>query len=439
MLVAAAGAWFIIGKRRDEAVPKFETAAADRGRITARVTATGTLSALVTVQVGSQVSGRIALLNADFNSSVKKGELIARIDPQLFKATLEQARANLVAAKGNLAKAQAQAVDLERQAQRSEQLAQRNLIAPADRDTAVANANAAKAQVQASEGAEAQANASLMQAQVNLAYTDIISPIDGVVISRSVDVGQTVAASMQAPVLFTIAEDLRRMQVDTNISEADVGKLSAGMPAIFTVDAYPTQRFAGKVRQVRNAPQTVQNVVTYDAVIDVENPDLKLKPGMTANVTFVYMDREDVMRVPNAALRYRPAPELLPKGAAAPGRPNSQVAADGSAARRAGGGAGAGAGTGAGAQQPRTPRAPGAREGGRDSDRKTVWVLRNGQPEAVSIRAGVTDGTFTEVAEVADNAIQPGDAVITGAAGDAAAGGQRPPGGAPGGFGRRLF
>jgi HlyD family secretion protein len=430
--LVAGGAW-AIWRPRGDGIPKFETAAADRGRITARVTATGTLSALVTVQVGSQVSGRIALLNADFNSQVKKGELIAKIDPQLFKATLEQARANLVAAKGNLAKAQAQAVDLERQAQRSEQLAQRNLIAPADRDTAVANANAAKAQVQASEGAQAQANAALMQAQVNLAYTDIISPIDGVVISRSVDVGQTVAASLQAPVLFTIAEDLRRMQVDTNISEADVGKLSAGMPATFTVDAYPTQRFQGKVRQVRNAPQTVQNVVTYDAVIDVENPDLKLKPGMTANVTFVYLDREDVMRVPNAALRYRPAPELLPKAAGAPGRPGSEMA-DGSAARRVGGGGGGGS------QQPRVPRAPGAREGGRDSDRKTVWVLRNGQPEPVVIRTGVTDGTFTEIAEVADNGIQPGDAVITGAAGDAAGGAQRPPGGgAPGGFGRRIF
>ncbi|HVI92482.1 MAG TPA: efflux RND transporter periplasmic adaptor subunit, partial [Anaeromyxobacter sp.] len=264
----------------------FETQPADRGGVVAKVTATGTLSALVTVQVGSQVSGRLAQVLVDYNSPVKKGQLIARIDPQLFEAAVEQARANLVAARGNLAKARAQAIDADRQAKRSATLAEQKLVSEADRDTAQANADAARAQVEASNGDVAQAEASLHQAQVNLAYTRIVSPTDGVVISRNVDVGQTVAASLQAPTLFVIAEDLSRMQVDTNVAEADVGKLQDGMDATFTVDAYPTERFRGKVRQIRNAPQTVQNVVTYDAVIDVPNPDLKLRPGMTANVSF---------------------------------------------------------------------------------------------------------------------------------------------------------
>jgi HlyD family secretion protein len=428
VVVLAAGAAWAALRPRANALPQFETSAADRGRITARVTATGTLSALVTVQVGSQVSGRIQLLNADYNTTVKKGELIAKIDPQLFKAALEQARANLIAAKGNAAKARAQAEDLKRQAERAQQLAQRNLIALADRDTAVANAAAAQAQVQASVGAEAQANAQLIQAQVNLAYTDIISPIDGIVISRSVDVGQTVAASLQAPTLFTIAEDLRRMQVDTNVAEADVGKLSAGMAATFTVDAYPGERFQGKVRQVRNAPQTVQNVVTYDAVIDVQNAELKLKPGMTANVTFVYLDREDVLRVPNAALRYRPPPELLASKGGHRSRPGPEPEGAGGAPRWGG--------VGSSATQRTSLRASGARE--RDvSDHKTVWVLRNGQLEPVKIRTGVSDGTYTEVAEVSNDSLQAGDAVITGAGTDAQNGAGRP--GGPG-FGRgRLF
>ncbi|HEY6098021.1 MAG TPA: efflux RND transporter periplasmic adaptor subunit, partial [Anaeromyxobacter sp.] len=281
VLAAALGVWRWGAGSRGGAL-SFETARVDRGRIVAKVTATGTLSALVTVQVGSQVSGRIASLDADFNSPVRKGQVIARIDPQLFQAAVEQARANAVAAQGNLAKAKAQALDAERQLERARTLAERRLVAPADLDTAQAGADAAKASVQAAEGTLAQARAGLNQAEVNLAFTRIVSPTDGVVISRNVDVGQTVAASLQAPTLFVIAEDLGKMQVDTSVAEADVGRLQAGMPASFTVDAFPGEVFRGTVRQVRNAPQTVQNVVTYDAVVDVSNPDLKLKPGMTA-------------------------------------------------------------------------------------------------------------------------------------------------------------
>jgi HlyD family secretion protein len=374
---------------------QFETAKLERGKIIAKVTATGTLSAIVTVQVGSQVSGRIASLYADFNSSVKKGQLIAKIDPQLFQASVDQARANLAAAQGNLAKSQAQALDARRQYARQKELAARKLNAQADLDTAQSNADAADAQVKASEGSVAQARAALQQAEVNLAYTNIVSPTNGTVISRSVDVGQTVAASLQAPTIFVIAEDLAKMQVDTSVAEADVGRLRPGMAASFTVDAYPSEVFRGTVRQIRNAPQTVQNVVTYDAVIDVANPDLKLKPGMTANVTFIYAEKDDVLRVPNAALRFRPPPTLLGSGAggAGAGRP---AGAPGAAASPGAGRPGAG-GTG-------------GRPGVEPPDRRTVWTLADDKPEPERIRVGISDGTFSEVVE---GEVKAGELVIT--------------------------
>jgi HlyD family secretion protein len=386
-------------RAKNDTGPKYETAKVDQGRITAKVTATGTVSALVTVLVGSQVSGRIAMLAADFNSQVKKGQVIAKIDPELFKAAMAQAQANYIAAKGNLAKAKAQAEDAARQAERSKQLADKNLIAAADRDTAVSNAAAAAAQVEATGGSVAQAQAALHQAQVNLNYTTIVSPIDGQVISRSVDVGQTVAASLQAPTLFTIAEDLKKMQVDTNVAEADVGKLQAGMPATFTVDAYPSQRFRGTVRQIRNAPQTVQNVVTYDAVIDVDNGELKLKPGMTANVTFTYEDKADVIRVPNIALRFRPPSELMPGASASSGQ--KWAGAPGAAAgdARTGG------------------RRRGGADGERPADSRTVWVLQGTTPLPRAVRVGVSDGTLTEIVE---GNLKAGELVLTGIASDAA-------------------
>jgi HlyD family secretion protein len=377
---------------------RYETVAVDQGQVVAKVTATDTLSALVTVQVGSQVSGRIQQLFVDFNSPVKKGQLIAKIDPQLFEAAVEQARANYVAAQGNLAKAQAQAVDAERQYRRARALAERQLIAQAEVDTAQTNANAAQAQIKVAEGNVEQARAALHQAEVNLAYTNIISPTNGVVISRNVDVGQTVAASLQAPTLFLIAEDLAKMQVDTSVAEADVGRLWAGMTASFTVDAYPNEHFTGRVRQIRNAPQTVQNVVTYDAVIDVDNAELKLRPGMTANVTFVYAERDKVIRVPNAALRFRPSPELLAKLT-----PLRNVQTDTNHDHTA-------------------------------LDQRTVWVLRDHTPRPVPIRLGISDGTVTEVQA---GELRVGDRVITDIIGGAERSqGARPMG--PGGF-RRLF
>lgn len=398
LAAAAAAPWVASGCKRSKPTVQWETAAADRGRIVARVTATGTLSALVTVQVGSQVSGRIQQLFADFNSPVKKGQLIAKIDPQLFQASLEAARANHAAGQGNLAKAKVQASQAEIDFKRQSTLAERKLVAQADLDLARTNFEAAKAQIAVALGNLQQAKAALNQAKVNLAYTNIVSPTDGVVISRNVDVGQTVAASLSAPTIFVIAEDLRKMQVNTSVAEADVGKLTAGMDAAFVVDAYPGERFKGKVRQIRNAAQTVQNVVTYDAVIDVDNAELKLRPGMTANVNFVFANRDNVLRVPNGALRFRPSSELF--------------------AALGGGGQGQGIDGGAGP----APSARAGRRGGGPSDeapdRKTVWVLADGMPRMIKIQVGATDGSKTEVVDgpLAEGALVIVDATVTGGA-----------------------
>ncbi len=388
---AAGGGWW--GYRAWKAKPAvhYETATVDRGSVVAKVTATGTLSALVTVQVGSQVSGRIQQLFVDYNSPVEAGQVIAKIDPQLFEAAAAQARANHSAAIANLAKARVQSEDAARQLARSETLAARKLIAPADLDASRTTADAARAGVAAAAAAVEQAAATLHQAEVNLAYTTIVSPIHGIVISRAVDVGQTVAASLQAPTLFVIAEDLRKMQVDTSVAEADIGKLSAGMQATFVVDAYPSKRFVGTVRQIRNAPQTVQNVVTYDAVLDVDNPDFELRPGMTANATFVYAHADDVLRVPNAALRFRPPPSF---GAAEDTKGM--------------------AGKGAHAPGGRDAGKRGSRPGGRDGDAagatRTVWKLEGGRPLAVPVKTGLSDGTVSALLE---GALAVGDVLVT--------------------------
>jgi HlyD family secretion protein len=431
LVAVAAVATKVVLKRRAARPPvQWETAAVDRGRIVARVTATGILSALVTVQVGSQVSGRVQQLFVDFNSPVKKGQIIAKIDPQLFQASLEQARANFAAAEGTLLKAKVMANQAELDFKRQQNLSERKLVAPADFDVATSNLAAARAQVAVNLGNLQQAKAALNQARVNLAYTSIVSPTDGVVISRSVDVGQTVAASLAAPTIFVIAEDLRKMQVDTSVAEADVGKLTAGMDATFIVDAYPGERFKGKVRQIRNAAQTLQNVVTYDAVIDVDNSELKLRPGMTANVNFVFANRDDVLRIPNAALRFRPSTEVFTAlKLEPPKRTRSGDGADGGKGQP-GGGAGArqraGSGGGASASADDAP------------DRKVVWVLKGGMPSSTRVKTGTTDGTKTEVVE---GPLAEGDQVITDATLTEAAKSSSPalPGAPAGGPGRRPF
>jgi len=428
----AVGGWLYVRKARADRAVHYDTVELDRGRIAAKVTATGTLSALVTVQVGSQVSGSIAGLYADFNSTVTKGQRIAKIEPSLFEAAMQQARANLVAAQGNLAKAKAQAVDADRQAKRYAALLARHLVAQADYDTAQSTADADRAGVDAAAGTVEQAKAQLHQAQVNLAYTDIISPTSGTVIARNVDVGQTVAASLQAPVLFLIAKDLRKMQVDTSVAEADIGKITPGMRATFTVDAYTGERFNGTVRQVRNSPQTVQNVVTYDSVIDVDNAQLKLKPGMTANCTFIYAERDDALRVPNAALRFLPPPELLAQ--LHPGGRSGRFGRFGRGGRQGGQGGPGEGGEGGGR------RGPGA--GGRNAspDRRTLWALRNGKPQPVRIKIGVSDGSLTEIVDGGD--LKAGDLVLTGVTvGNEATAAPTPgrPGAQQQNFPRRLF
>jgi HlyD family secretion protein len=319
---------------RNGSSQKFRSVKVERGDIAFVVTATGTINPVITVLVGSQVSGTIKALYADYNSIVKEGQLIAQIDPAIFQAQVDQAKAsvltnqanllnaqsNLVNAKANLVKAEVTVVDAKRTLDRNLPLVEKKVIAQAtmdtaqtNYDTAVAQRDVAKAQVESAtsqvESSKAQveqAKAALKMAETNLRYTTIQSPVNGTVISRNVDVGQTVAASLQAPTLFTIAKDLTQMQVDTNVSEADVGRVEVGQDAIFTVDAYPEKTFRGKVSEIRNAPITVQNVVTYDVVIQVDNKDLKLKPGMTANVSIQIEHKERVLKVPNAALRFRP-------------------------------------------------------------------------------------------------------------------------------------
>jgi HlyD family secretion protein len=401
----------------------YRTAKADRGNVVARVTATGTLSAHVTVLVGSQVSGRISQINVDFNSPVKKGEVIARIDPQMFEASVASARANAFAAQGALSKAKAQVADAEKKLERAKALRAEGLASQADLDTATTAVEVARAEVEAQKGQLEQARASQRQAEVNLAYTTIVSPIDGTVISRNVDVGQTVAASLQAPTLFTIAEDLRKMQVDTNITEGDVGKLKPGMRASFVVDAYPSDRFSGVIQQIRNSPQTVQNVVTYDAVIDVENTDLKLKPGMTANVTIIYDRRENALRVPNAALRFRaPAPLASAAPSATPLPPVSGSASASAAPSADAAPAPTGSARWRRRDREAAPGEPGV---------KTLWVMRGGpQPIPVQVRTGLTDGTLTEI--VAGEVKEDDEIVLEVESGDGAASTARPQGGGQG-------
>ncbi|HXX58756.1 MAG TPA: efflux RND transporter periplasmic adaptor subunit [Thermodesulfovibrionales bacterium] len=343
LVLAAAGFLFFRNKGNE---PQFRTEKVLRGDIVTTVTATGTVNAVITVLVGTQVSGTIQRLYVDFNSQVKKGQLIAQIDPALFEEQVSQAKANLLSAKANVEKAGATLVDSKRTMERNRELFAKNLIARSDLDTAETNYETSVASVNVAKAAVAQAEAALKNAETNLGYTRIVSPVDGTVVSRNVDVGQTVAASFQTPTLFTIAQDLTKMQIDTSVDEADIGKVKIGEEVEFTVDAYPDITFRGRVGQVRIAPITVQNVVTYDVVITVDNPEFKLKPGMTANVSIIVAEKKDVLKVPNAALRFRPAERTK-------------------------------------AKQPQKGSA--------------VWIADNGKAKRVPVTVGISDGNFTEL------------------------------------------
>jgi HlyD family secretion protein len=354
---------FVLRQCRQSGAANYQTATVTHGPLTQAVTATGTLNPVVNVQVGSQVSGNIAKLSADFNSQVKAGDVVAQIDPALFQATVTQTE-------GDLASAQAALELAKLNATRTQQLFTQKNSSQQDLDQAMANLHQAEANVKIKQGA-------LDKAKADLDHCTITSPIDGVVISRSVDVGQTVAASLQAPIIFMIANDLTKMQIDSNVAEADVGVVAIDQNVDFTVDAFPTHTFHGKVTQVRNAPITVQNVVTYDTVIGVSNPDLKLKPGMTANVSILIAHRDNVLQIKNAALRYRPAD-------ATPTEARSTSASLPSGARSSGG-----------------------RE--RRSGERTVYVLSGGRPKPTQIKTGISDGISTEVLE----GLKEGDRVVT--------------------------
>ena len=414
-LLVAAGAYLLLRPAGDR--PAYRTAPVERGEIVATTVATGTLNPVITVQVGSQISGMVQHLYADFNSAVKRGQLIARIDPELFEARASQARATLESAraavlnqqanreratadvenaraalegaKANVARQRVALLDAEIKLRSRTNLFREGGISQEERDSAQAAFDSAGAQLDAAAAQEraagstlraagatfqvaeaqlkaaaanvAQQEAALRQAEVDLSHTFIRAPVDGVVISRSVDVGQTVAASLQAPTLFLIAQDLTRMQVNTSVDEADIGQIKSGLPARFTVDAYPGQPFEGTVTQVRSAPNVQQNVVTYDVIIEVANPGLRLKPGMTASVQIRIARKADALKVPAAALRFRPA------------------------------------GGGANAAAPGPDGRPERAGRGGTSEAK-VWVLENGVPKPVPVTLGLSDGNYTEVA-----------------------------------------
>src|SRR5687768_1345269 len=409
---AGAGGWIWWQLRDDDGAVHYRLAKLERGAMAAVVVASGTLNAVTTVQVGSQISGQVKEIYADFNTAVKKDQVIARIDPSTFELRVNQARADLDAAEGAVAVARSGLVaqqaevgrvrvllaDAQRDYERKKSLVDKKFLSAAEADKALTvldstreQLKAMQAQIKVSESQVTSARAAvkqreslLRQAEVDLERTIIRAPVDGTVILRNVDAGQTVAASLQAPVLFTIAQDLRDMQVEAAIDEADVGRLRAAMPASFAVDAFPRRSFSGEIRQIRKSPQNVQNVVSYTVVISARNPDLALLPGMTANVRIVVEDRPSALKVPNAALRWRPA--------------DAEALAD----------------------LPKTrPR----------ERRAVVYVLQGGEPRALQVQLGLNDGSSTEIV---GDALAEGSEVIVGAVG-------RGSGAAGGGFPRGRF
>jgi HlyD family secretion protein len=418
-VVVAVGVFAAFGLNRNTQAQHF-TAKVELGEINDVVEATGTINAVITVQVGSQVSGSIAKLNADFNSRVHKGDIVALIDPALFKgallqaaADLENAKANLVAARANLEKAKAGMVQTKADYDRAIGLTRDGVMSQQQLDMAKSNYDSAKASVGAADANVTQAQAQVSQkdaavavAQTNLDYTVIRSPIDGTVVARNVDVGQTVAASLQAPTIFTIAQDLTKMWVYAKTDESDVGNIKIGKPVTFKVDAFPKDTFHGVVSQVRMNATTVQSVVTYDTIIEFANPELKLFPGMTAYVTIPVDTVKNAMKLPNTALRYKPplsADEILAI--------YKQYGIDASEQKQAvqepaGGGTGPGNGGQAEAATQNPPRAP-------KKDSAVVWKLHaDNTMEPVKVSLGITDHAYTEVSRVLTGALKEGDDVI---------------------------
>ncbi len=370
VLIAAAGAtWWYAGS---SGTVRYTSAAVTRGSVTRAVTATGTVNPVLTIIVGTYVSGVVQDVTCDYNTEVKKGQICAKIDPRPYQSVVNQNKANLDVAKAQLEKDTATLTYAKQIYDRNVRLAATNAISKDALDNAKSGLDQARAQVGVDRATIEQRQAQLDAAQINLGYTDIVSPVDGTVVSRNVTIGQTVAASFQTPTLFLIATDLTKMQADTNVSESDIGGIKEGDKALFTVDAFPNRTFQGTVTQVRQSPQNVQNVVTYDVVVSVDNPDLALKPGMTAANRIVTAERENVLRVPSQALRY--SPEGL-----------------------------------AGARGPRGQRGVTAKPTANGTRSGRVYVLRDGKPVAVRVTAGLDDDSFTEIVK---GDLKPGEQVI---------------------------
>ncbi len=369
--LAIAGYVFFNGERR---VPvRYRTVPVERGTIISLVTASGTINPITTIQVGSQVSGMIESLHADFNSKVKAHQVVARIDPFPYQARRDQAAASLANARAAFDKARIDLAQRRRELERAKSLIGQQFISQNEVDVALTASEGAVAQQKVTEAAVKQAEAILQAAELDLRYTVIRSPVDGVVISRLVEVGQRISASFSIPTLFLIAEDVTKMQVDTNVSEADIGGVAEGKDAQFTVDAYPGERFQGRVRQVRNAPINIQNVVTYDVVVEFDNPDFRLKPGMTANVAIVVAKKDHILKVPNSALRFSP-----PQGI----REDKVAVRSGGAAS------------------------------GPLSRQRPLWKQSEADElEAVPVEMGISDGTYSEITAAE---VQEGDQVIIG-------------------------
>jgi HlyD family secretion protein len=438
VVVVGGGAWALLRPKKDAV--KWRMAPVARGPLQQRISATGTLSALVQVTVGSQVSGTIAALYVDYNSEVRKGQPIAQIDPTLLQATLSDAQAGLERANTSLE-------DAKRQLARTQRLAKEKLVSDQDLDARQVAFETAQANVQT-------AKAALERARTNLGYATITAPVSGVVVSRNVDVGQTVAASFNTPTLFLIAQDLTKMKLEASIDEADIGQVKSGQQGYFTVDSYPDTQFKGTVSQVRLEPITQQNVVTYKVVMEVDNEDLKLRPGMTANVAIQTQSRDSVLKVPSAALRFNPMAFLPADPKSAKGDKGEKAdkadkGGDAKSGERGGQGRGANAaGGGRPGGQGGAQGFPGAGRMGamagapaslpvkgmvtRRDDR--IWVLENGKPKSIAVRVGITDGQFTEIS---GEGLQEGMQVLVGveetkrASGPAPLTGGMGPGGGP--------
>ena len=370
VLVGAATAWWLM---RSNVTVHYTTAPVTRGAVTDTVTATGTVNPVLTIIVGTYVSGVIQELSCDYNTQVKRGQSCAKIDPRPYQSVVDQSRANLAIARAQLEKDKASLAYAKINSERLARLFKTNAVSQDAFDIAESTYEQAEAQISFDEATIQQRQAALDAAQVNLDYTDIVSPVDGIVVSRNVTMGQTVAASFQTPTLFLIATDLTKMQVDTNVSESDIGSIKEGNKAIFTVDAFPKRTFDGTVVQVRQSPQTVQNVVTFDVVIGADNSDLAMKPGMTAATRIVTDERSDVIRVPNQALRYRPGARTGAANRQSDGRPTKQAVGEASQAQ--------------------------------------LWVLRDGQAVSVRVVVGLDDDSFTEIVR---GDVKPGDQVVIG-------------------------